>query len=89
MFVMISPPGVSVSVRGRARVVREKMKHDENFAALDIDIEQVKNDMAYRIVIESGIIISAKERFKPWYDAAMAELEDVECSMASEASSST
>jgi Pyridoxamine 5'-phosphate oxidase len=78
--VMISPPDISASVCGRARVVREHMKHDKDFAVLDIDIEQVKNDMAYRIVIESGIIISAKERFQSWYDAAMAELEDVECS---------
>jgi Pyridoxamine 5'-phosphate oxidase len=87
--VMISPPDVSVSVRGRARIVREKMKHDEDFAVLDIDIEQVKNDMAYRIVIESGVSISAKERFKPWYDAAMAELEDVECSAVSGAADAT
>ena len=73
--VALVSPGVSVSVRGRARVVREQMDHDEQFAALEIDIEEVKNDMAYRIVIESGIEISAKEKYKPWYDAAMAELE--------------
>ena len=54
-----------------------QMEHDEEFAALDIDIEEVKNDMAYRIVIESGIEISAKEKYKPWYDVAMAELESV------------
>jgi hypothetical protein len=76
--VALVSPDVSVSVRGRARVVREQMHHDEQFAALEIDVEEVKNDMAYRIVIESGIEISAKEKYKPWYDAAMAELEDMD-----------
>jgi Pyridoxamine 5'-phosphate oxidase len=71
-------PDVAVSVTGQARVVRERAHHDEQFAILEIDIETVKNDMAYRIVVESGIEIVAKERHKPWYDAAMAELEALE-----------
>jgi flavin reductase (DIM6/NTAB) family NADH-FMN oxidoreductase RutF len=73
--VALISPGVAVSVRGRARVVRERMEHDEQFAALEIDVEEVKNDGVYRIAIESGIGISARERYKPWYDGAMAELE--------------
>jgi flavin reductase (DIM6/NTAB) family NADH-FMN oxidoreductase RutF len=75
MVCLVAPPDISVSVRGRARVVRERMDHDEAFTALDIDVEEVKNDMAYRIVIENGIEIHAKEKYKPWYDGAMAELE--------------
>ena len=76
--VALVSPDVSVSVRGRARVVRERMAHDETFAALEIDVEEVKNDMVYRIVVESGITIHAKPQHEPWYDAAMAELEDLE-----------
>jgi hypothetical protein len=76
--VALLSPDVAVSVSGRARVVREQARHDEQFAILDIDVEEVKNDMAYRIVIESGIKIVARERHKPWYDAVMAELGDVE-----------
>jgi flavin reductase (DIM6/NTAB) family NADH-FMN oxidoreductase RutF len=75
--VALLSPDVAVSARGRARVVREPMHHDDRFVALEIDIEEVKNDMAYRIVVETGITISAKEKYKPWYDAAMAELEDM------------
>jgi flavin reductase (DIM6/NTAB) family NADH-FMN oxidoreductase RutF len=75
--VALVSPDVAVSIRGRARVVREHMEHDEQFAALEIDVEEVKNDMAYRIVIESGITIHAKDKYKPWYEAAMAELEDM------------
>jgi len=72
---LVSPPDVSVSVRGRAHVVKERMNHDEEFAVVDVEVEEVKNDMAYRIVIESGIEISARDKYRPWYDAAMAELE--------------
>ncbi len=75
--VALLSPGVAVSASGHARVVRERMNHDDHFVALEIDIEEVKNDMAYRIVVESGITISAKEKYKPWYDAMMAELEDM------------
>jgi flavin reductase (DIM6/NTAB) family NADH-FMN oxidoreductase RutF len=53
--VALITPDVAVSIRGRAQVVRERMKHDENFAALEIAIEEVKNDMAYRVIIDSGI----------------------------------
>jgi hypothetical protein len=70
-------PDVAVSVTGRARVVRERARHDERFAILEIDVEEVKNDMAYRVVVESGIEIVPKERHKPWYDVAMAELGDM------------
>jgi hypothetical protein len=77
-IVMISPPDVSVSVLGRARVVREQMEHDEHFAIIDIDVEQVKNDMAYRIVIDNGITIHAKTPFEYWYETTMSELEEFE-----------
>jgi len=76
MVALISPD-IAVSVRGRARLVRECMEVDESLAIVDIDIEEVKNDMAYRIVVDSGISIHAREKFKMWYDAAMAELESI------------
>ena len=78
MVSLVSPPDVAVSVRGRARVVKEWMAHDEHFAIVEIDVEEVKNDMAYRVIIEGTITISAKERFKPWYDAAMREVESLQ-----------
>jgi len=75
--VALVSPDAAVSVTGRARVVRERAYIDDQFAILDIEIEEVKNDMAYRIVIESGVEIAPKERHKPWYSAAMAELSNV------------
>jgi len=47
----------------------------ENFAIFEFDIEEVKNNMAYPILIEGGILIHAGERFIPWYEIAMAELD--------------
>jgi hypothetical protein len=72
---LVSPPDVAVSVQGRARVVKERMELDKHFAILEIDVEQVKNDMAYRIVIESEIAIHPRQEHQEWYAAAMAELE--------------
>lgn len=76
--VALVSAGVAVSVAGRARVAREQAHHDEQFAILEIDVDEVKNDMAYRIVVENGIEIVPKERYKPWYDAVMAELGTME-----------
>ena len=77
VMVALISPDIAISVRGRARLVKECMEVEESFAILDIDIEEVKNDMAYRIVVESGISIYAREKFKPWYEAAMSELESM------------
>jgi hypothetical protein len=75
--VALISPDVAVSVTGRARVVRERSHSDDQFAILEIDVEEVKNDMVYRIIVDSGIEIVAKERHKPWYDQVMGELEAV------------
>lgn len=75
---LVSPPDVAVSVRGRARVVKERMDVDQHFAILEIDVEQVKNDMAYRIVIESEIAIHPRQEYEQWYEAAMSEIEALE-----------
>jgi hypothetical protein len=77
-IALVSPPDIAVSIRGRARVVKEQLDHDAHFAILEVDIEEVKNDMPFRIVIDSAITISAKEEFRPWYDGMMTELGSVE-----------
>jgi hypothetical protein len=74
IVTLISPPDISVSVRGRARLVKERLDHDEHFAILEIDIEEVKNDMAYRIVIDSSISITPRQKYKAWYEEIMREL---------------
>ena len=77
MVTLVSPPNISVSIRGRARLVKERLDHDEHFAILEIDIEEVKNDMVHRIKIDSPIAIAARDKYKPWYEAVMLELDTV------------
>lgn len=52
MVTLITPPDVAVSVKGHARVVKEKMDTDEHYAVVEIDVEEVKNDMVRSIQIE-------------------------------------
>jgi len=75
MVAFVAPPDIAVSIKGRARVVRERMALDEYFALLEIDIEEVKNDMIRRVVIDSPITISAHDKFKKWFDDLIGEMD--------------
>ncbi len=75
MVAFVASPNIAVSIKGRARVAREKMALDENFALLEIDIEEVKNDMIRRVVIDSPITISAHDKFKGWFDDLIGEMD--------------
>ena len=77
-MALISPPDISMSIKGRARLVREQMELNPRFAILEIDIEGLKNDMVHRVVIDSAIVINAREEYKPWYEAIMSELGSIE-----------
>jgi hypothetical protein len=75
MVALLSPPNLAVSVSGHARVVREKMSTDERFAVIDIDVKEVKNDMPFRIDIETAINISPGSEFSTWWSTVWKELE--------------
>ncbi|MFX0045716.1 MAG: pyridoxamine 5'-phosphate oxidase family protein [Candidatus Hermodarchaeota archaeon] len=75
MVALLSPPNLAVSVSGQAHVVREKMSTDERFAVIDIDVDEVKNDMPFRIDIESAINISPRSEFTKWWNTVWKELE--------------
>jgi len=74
---LVAPPDIAVSIRGRARVVRERMNVDEHSAVLEIDVEEVKNDMVRTGVIESGITFSPRDEIRDWFEAAIGEAEDM------------
>ena len=78
MIAVLAPPDISVSIRGRARVTKECFDADEQHAAVDIDIEEVKNDMVRRLVIESGVTVSVKEGFAWWFDSVLGEIEGMQ-----------
>ena len=64
---MICPPNVAISVRGRARVVEEPFSLDENYALVEVDIEEVKNDMPVRVGLETGIAVAPNGPFVDWW----------------------
>ncbi len=67
MVAMISDPDIAVSIKGNARVVEEPFILDENYALVEIDINEVKNDMPIKIGIETGIAISPSGPFVEWW----------------------
>ena len=67
MVTMICPPNVAVSARGKARVVEEPFSLDENYALVEIDIEEVKNDMPIRVGLETGIAVAPNGPFVDWW----------------------
>ena len=75
---LLAPPNIAVSIRGRARVVREGMDTGEHLAVLEIDVEEVKNDMMRRGTIESAAGFAPPEELRGYYVGAIAEIEDMD-----------
>lgn len=67
VVAMVSDPDIAVSIKGNARIVEEPFTLDENYALVEIDIDEVKNDMPVRIGIETGIAISPSGPFVEWW----------------------
>ena len=74
---LLAPPNVAVSIKGRARVVKEQMEIAKQLVVLEIDVEEVKNDMMRRGVIESTIGFAPPDELKGFYVGAIAEIEDM------------
>jgi len=74
---LLAPPDIAVSIRGRARLVQERMQIGEHLAVLEIDVEEVKNDMMRRGKIESGVGFAPPDELRGFYVGAIAEIEDM------------
>ena len=77
-MALLAPPNIAVSIRGRARVIKETMDTGEHLAVLEIDVEEVKNDMMRRGEIESAVEFAPPEELRGYYVGAIAEIEDME-----------
>jgi len=73
---VVAAPGLAVSIRGRARVVREEMEGGPESALLEIDVEEIKNDMVRSGVIESGIGFAPRAELRDWFERVIGEAED-------------
>jgi len=74
---VLAPPNIAVSIRGRARIVREQMDIAKHLVVVEIDIEEVKNDMMRHGIIESAVGFAPPEDLKGFYVGAIAEIEDM------------
>ena len=74
---LLAPPNIAVSIRGRARVVRERMDIAEHLVIMEIDVEEVKNDMMRQGVIESAVGFTPPDDLKDYYVGAIAEIEEM------------
>jgi hypothetical protein len=72
---LLAPPNIAVSIRGRARVVKEGVDANEQIAIVEIDVEEVKNDMMARGVIESAIELSLPESLIDYYMTLIDQVE--------------
>jgi hypothetical protein len=74
---VLAPPDIAVSIRGHARVVKAQMDIAKHLVAIEIHIEEVKNDMMRRGIIEGAIRFTPPEDLKGFYVGAIAEIEDM------------
>ena len=74
---VLAPPNIAVSIRGRARIAKAQMDIAKHLVALEIDIEEVKNDMMRRGIIQSAVGFAPPEDLKGFYVGAIAEIEDM------------
>lgn len=74
---LAAPPDIAVSIRGRARVARERMNADEHSAILEIDVDEVKNDMVRSGAIDSAITFSPRDEIRGWFESIIGEMEEV------------
>jgi hypothetical protein len=77
IVAVLAPPDVAVSIRGRARVIKERMDSAEDYAIVTIDIEEVKNDMVRLGVIKSATTFSPADDVLDRFSDILGELENV------------
>lgn len=78
MVSFLAPPNIAVSIQGIAKVVREQMKADSNYAIVEIEVQQVKNDMVRIVTIDDTIRISPRgEEATRWFQAVIGEVEEM------------
>jgi hypothetical protein len=74
-IAVLAPPNIAVSIRGRARIIEERMDASDQYAIIGIDIEEVKNDMVRVEVVEKGKILSGFDNNVEWLADILDELE--------------
>jgi len=77
MIFLANPPDMAMSIKGKTRIVNDPWSFDSNYAVVEIDIVEIKNDLPREISIESGLQISASGPFHQWWQSCWKELHVV------------
>jgi len=75
---LLAKPNVAVSIRGRARVVQERMDLLDSDAVVEIAVDEVKNDadVGTEFEITSQVAVSYPEGLLPFVERYIAEVEE-------------
>ena len=73
---LVALPDIAVSIRGRARVLKEKMTVMETDAVVEVKVEEVKNDFIPGSKIETGITYSVAGNLVPLLEKYLAEVRE-------------
>ncbi len=55
---LVAPPDIALSIKGRAKVVKEQMDLLNSDAIVEVSVEEVKNDLLPQVIIETPIAYS-------------------------------
>jgi len=61
---LVAPPDIAVSIKGKARVAKERMELVNTDAVIEVGVEEVKDDLIPGSFIVSGILYSAEKHVK-------------------------
>ncbi len=61
---LVAPPDIALSIKGKARVLKERMNLVETDAIIEIEVEDVKDDLIPGAFIVSGILYSSAHHVK-------------------------
>ncbi len=64
VVTLIAPPDIAVSIKGHARVAKEKMDLVNTDAVVEVEVEDVKDDLIPGSFIVGGILYSAEKHVK-------------------------
>ena len=74
---VVAAPDIAVSIRDHARVVKAPIGIARHLVAIEVDIEEVRNDMMRRGTIEGTVGFTSPEDLKGSCVGATAEIEDM------------
>jgi len=61
---LVAPPDIAISIKGHARVAKERMELVNTDAVIEVGVEDVKDDLIPGSFIVSGILYSAEKHVK-------------------------